>query len=44
MFYSEPEVVEYERNSKPHHDLILGPETMKELGIAMDFNCQDKDH
>jgi hypothetical protein len=36
-FYSEPNVVEYKRNSKPYHDLILGTETMKELGIAMDF-------
>jgi hypothetical protein len=34
-------VVEYERNSKPQHDLILGTETMKELGIVMDFKSQD---
>jgi hypothetical protein len=24
MFYSEPDVVEYNKDSKPQHDLILG--------------------
>ena len=28
-YYSEPDVVEYEKNSKPQYDLILGTETMK---------------
>ncbi len=37
-------MVEYERNSKPQHDLILGTETMKELGIAMDFKSQYNNH
>ncbi len=37
-------MVEYERNSKPQHDLILGTETMKVLGIAMDFISQDDNH
>jgi hypothetical protein len=27
-YYSEPNVVEYEKNSKPQYDLILGTETM----------------
>ncbi len=27
-YYSEPNVVEYEMNSKPQYDLILGTETM----------------
>jgi hypothetical protein len=36
-YYSEPDVVEDEKNSKPQYDLILGTETMKELGILLDF-------
>jgi hypothetical protein len=36
-FYSEPDVVEYNKGSKPQYDLILGTETMKELGIVLDF-------
>ena len=36
-YYSEPDVVEYNKNSKPQYDLILGNETMKELGIVLDF-------
>jgi hypothetical protein len=36
-YYSEPDVVEYGEDSKPQYDLILGSETMKELGIVLDF-------
>ncbi len=36
-YYSEPAVVEYNKDSKPQYDLILGNETMKELGIVLDF-------
>jgi hypothetical protein len=32
-FYSEPDVVKYNKDSKPQYDLILGTETMTELGI-----------
>ncbi len=39
-FYSEPDVDEYNKGSMPQHDLIIGTETMKELGIAMDFESQ----
>jgi hypothetical protein len=36
-YYSEPDAVEYSKESKPQHDLILGNETMKELDIVLDF-------
>jgi hypothetical protein len=36
-YYSEPDVVEYEKDGKPQYDLILGTEAMKELGIILDF-------
>jgi hypothetical protein len=36
-YYSEPDVVEYNKDSKPQYDLILDNETMKELGIVLDF-------
>ncbi len=39
-FYSEPDVVEYNKDSKPQYDLILGNETMKELGIVLDFKSK----
>ncbi len=39
-FYSETDVVEYNKGSKPQYDLILGPETMKELGIILDFKAK----
>jgi hypothetical protein len=42
--FLEPNVVDYERNRKPQQDLILGTETMKELGIAADFKSQDNNH
>ncbi len=38
-YYSEPDVVEYKKDSKPWYDLILGTETMKELGILPDFKA-----
>jgi hypothetical protein len=39
-YYSEPDVVEYKKDSKPQYDLILGNETMKELGIVLDFKSK----
>jgi hypothetical protein len=39
-FYSEPDVVEYNNCSKLQYDLILGKETMKELGIMLDFKAK----
>ncbi len=39
-FYSEPDVVEYYKGSKPQYDLILGSEPMKELGIMLDFKAK----
>jgi hypothetical protein len=33
----EPDVVEYNKDSKPQYDLILGTETMKELDIILNF-------
>jgi hypothetical protein len=39
-FYSEPDVVEYNKDSKLQYDLILGTETMNELGIILDFKAK----
>jgi hypothetical protein len=36
-FYAEPDVVEYDKDSKPQYDLILGTETMKEFDIILNF-------
>jgi hypothetical protein len=36
-FYVEPNVVEYDKDSKPQYDLIFGTETMKEFGMILDF-------
>jgi hypothetical protein len=36
-FYMEPDVVEYDKDSKPQYDLILGTGTMKEFGIISNF-------
>jgi hypothetical protein len=36
-YYSEPDVVEYRKDSKLQYDLILGNETMKELGIVLEL-------
>jgi hypothetical protein len=38
LYHSEPDVVKYRKDKKPQYDLILGNETMKELGIVLDFN------
>jgi hypothetical protein len=39
-YYSEANVVEYDKNSKQQYDLILGTETMKELGTVLDFRAK----
>jgi hypothetical protein len=39
-FFAEPDLVEHSENNKPHYDLILGTETMKELGILLDFKAK----
>jgi hypothetical protein len=41
--YICPNIVEYdeEKLNKPVFDLIIGVETMKELGIVLNFNTQD---
>ncbi len=39
-YYSEPDVVKYRKDSKLQYDLILGNETMKELGIVLDFKSK----
>jgi hypothetical protein len=39
-YYSEPNVVEYSKERKPQYDLILGSETMEELGIVLDFKSK----
>ncbi len=36
-FHVEPNVVKYNKDSKLQYDLILGTETMKELGIILNF-------
>ncbi len=36
-FYSEPDVVEYDKDSKPQYDLIL---TIKELSIVLNFKAK----
>ncbi len=38
--YSEPDVVQYDKSSKLQYDLILGTDTMKELGIMLDFKAK----
>ncbi len=39
-YYTEPDVVKYDWNSKPQYDLIPGIKTMKELGIMLDFKAK----
>jgi hypothetical protein len=39
-YYSEPDVVEYKKGSKPLYDLILGTETMIELSIVLDLKAK----
>jgi hypothetical protein len=36
-FHVEPDVVKYDKDSKPQYDLILGTNTMKESGIILNF-------
>jgi hypothetical protein len=36
-FHVKPDVVEYDKDSKPQYDLILGTVTMKEFGIILNF-------
>jgi hypothetical protein len=36
-YHVEPDVVKYDKDSKPQYDLILGTETMKEFGIILNF-------
>jgi hypothetical protein len=36
-FHVEPDVVECDNNSNLQYDLIVGTETMKELGIILNF-------
>jgi hypothetical protein len=38
-FYSEPDVVKYD-NGNLQYDLILATETMKEIGIMLDFKAK----
>jgi hypothetical protein len=40
QYYSEPDVVDYNKGSTLQYDLILGTETMKELGIVLDFKAK----
>ncbi len=39
-FFVEPYVVEYSENNKLQYDLFLGTETMKQLGIILDFKAK----
>jgi hypothetical protein len=39
-FFAEPDVVEYSANNRPKYDLILGTETMKDLGIGLDLKAK----
>jgi hypothetical protein len=38
--FAEPDVVDYSENNRPQYDLILGTNTMKELGIMLDFKAK----
>jgi hypothetical protein len=42
-YYSESDVVEHKKGSKPQYDLVLVIKTMKELGIMLDLS-QDNNH
>jgi hypothetical protein len=35
--FAEPDIVEYDKNNKPQHELILGVKTIKKYGIILDF-------
>ncbi len=36
-YLAEPDIIEYDKNNRPHYDLILGFKTMKKYGIILDF-------
>ncbi len=38
-FFAEPDVAKYSKINKPQYDLILGTNTMKELGIVLNFKA-----
>ena len=42
-YFLQPDVVEYKEDSltKPGFDLILGSNTLKELGIVLDFRTRE---
>ncbi len=39
-YYSEPDVIEYDKDSKQRYDLSLGTETMTDLDIVLDFKTK----
>jgi hypothetical protein len=39
-YYSETDVVEYEKDNKLQYDLILNTKTMTELGIVLDYKAK----
>jgi hypothetical protein len=39
-FFAEPDVVKYSESNRLQYDLILGTETLKELGIVLDFKAK----
>jgi hypothetical protein len=39
-YYLEPDVVEYNKVGKLQYNLILGTETLRELGIVLDFKAE----
>ncbi len=42
-FYAKPDVVKYNKDSKPQYDLILGTETMREFDI-LELLRKDDNH
>ncbi len=36
-YHVEPDVVKYNKNNRPHYDLILGTGTIKKFGIILNF-------
>ncbi len=43
-FFAEPDVVKYNNNNRLQYDLILGTNTMKELGISAGLKSQNNNH
>ena len=39
-YRAEPDIVKYDKNNRPQYDLILGTNTMKELGIVLYFKAK----